>query len=716
MWGFDKAKEMAQKLFTSPEDLTATDVITSDADVMKGVVEDFEQSIIDDLTKKLEERRELKTQIDLQNRLNIDFYNGEQFVTIDAIKNDIEETLPLNEWEERNVFNEIAPCVEARFAILSKRRNNLKNRPASASSEDRTAAKIGNKVLASTRSRLNMQDLQQEANLLSGIMGTAIWKTVWDPSAGRVVGLAPRVPTDEESDNLPKYEYENRLLGFDDSGVVQKIHEGDVLTTVHSPFEIFPENPSNPLKKQRRIMHVTLMSQDEVFDKWGKVVKGEDHETYKIVSSAEKNYGSALMGRTMGTMFSHSTIHNSVEVMEEWELPSPRYPEGRLMIACKDALLYYGSLPDAMGENGDYILPFDVQHSIKTDGFFGTSVIQRMIPLQIRYNSVKNRVQDYINRVTIGVLVAEENSLTDEDYLYENGTAPGTILTYRRGANPPRFLSMDSLPDDIAREENSMLEMFNRLSGISDLTKQSTVPSQIQSGIAIAGLAEQDDTRIGLEAENIKSCIISVGKKWLHLYHDNVTFPRQVEDIGRNNEFEIEQFVGSDLRSFDIFVESEPENSDTLSQRRQKVIELLNGGLFNDPETGNITKEGRIKVFEMLELGDWENFIEADDDQKRRAQRENNAMVTGETPRLLEFDDDMIHISAHNNFRLKAEYDEALGKNPNLDQIFEAHVNEHLEALRTKQAAEMQMGQQETPYVAKKFPDPATFGAGQPVE
>lgn len=217
------------------------------------------------------------------------------------------------------------------------------------------------------------------------------------------------------------------------------------------------------------------------------------------------------------------------------------------------------------------------------------------------------------------------------------------------------------------------------------------VPTNVTSGVAIAGLAEQDDTRIGLEAENIKHCMSNVGKKWLVLYKNNVDYPRMVKDIGKNDEFEISQFKGSDLTSFDVFVETEPEASDTLSQRRQKVIELLNSGLFNDTQTGNITDEGRIKIFEMLELGDWESFTEADNDQQRKAMRENNAMIIGEERSIREFDDDVIHISIHNNFRLKAEYEEALQKNPELDELFEAHVNAHLENLQAKTDAEQQM-------------------------
>lgn len=690
----EKAKELTKTLFNTGE--KASKIMLNDPEGMDYVQKAFKDSVLADIKQKFEKRRSERNLLELTWRLNINFFNGDQYTTINTFTNDIEETPLLVDWEERNVFNEIAPTVETRLAILSKRKNNLKNRPASSSSSDRTSAKIGNKILASTKRRLGMGDLQQEANLISSVNGTAIFKTVWDTSKGNVIGMTSRTIKEEESLDLALYEYENELLGLEKDVVYQKIYEGDISTTLHSPFEIYPENVSKPLRGNRRIMHVVLMSPDEVFDKWGIIEKGEEHDAYKILNSANKNYGGGISGRSFGKTFGITKIYNQVRVYEEYELPTPRYPKGRLIICTDNNLLYYGSLPDALGENGEYIMPFDVQQSLKTDGFFGRSVIDRMIPLQINYNAIKNRKQDYINRVTIGVLTYEDGTLIDEDQIREEGIAPGDMLAYQRGAHAPRFLETPTLPNDVHVEEEKILAAFDRFSGVSQLSKQSMVPTNVTSGLAIAGLAEQDDTRIGLEAENTKHCLSNVGRKWLVLYRNNVKYPRMVEDIGKNDEFEISQFVGNDLTSFDVFVESEPEASDTLSQRRQKVIELLNAGLFNDTDTGNITNEGRIKVFEMLELGDWESFTESDDDQQRKASRENNAMVVSEPANIREFDDDAMHISIHNNFRLKAEYEEALTKNPEIDQLFEEHVNAHLQAMQTKAAAEqkIQMEQQ----------------------
>ena len=618
-------------------DTTIEAELMQDEDYSRHVQDRFEQDVIYYIQKEFEERKRARQNLELQWRLNINYYNGDQFTYIDPGLGDVREMPLYSPWEERNVFNEIAPNIETRFAFLSKRRNLMKNRPASSSAEDRTSAKIGNRVLSSTRSRLRMPEKQQEANLLAGITGTAIWKTTWDLNRGRVVGKE-EIYKAEKDDKVPYENYEKWLLGNALNTQYRYIREGDVSTTVHSPFEFYPENVNKTIRDNRRIMHVVLMSPDEVYAKWGVYEEGKEETTYKIVGSERKVYGGSISSRMAGTMLGVTEIKDAVRVYEEHELPSPRYPNGRLIICTDNHLLYYGQLPDAYGENDEFEFCFDVQQSLRTDGFFGKSLVERLIPLQNKFNSLKNRKQDYINRVTMGVLIAEEGALTDEDYLRENGIGPGEIVTYNQGYNKPSFLEPGQLPTVFENEEADLLNEFNRLSGVSQLAQQSVTPSNVMSGTAISSLAEQDDTRIGLEADNIKQCIASIGKKWLMLYRKHVQYGRMVREIGKNDEFEISEFVGSDLTSFDVFIEAESESADTLSQRREKVIELLNSGLFNDTETGNITNEGRIKIFELLELGNWEDFVDADNAQQRRADRENNMMIIGKEPLIREFD------------------------------------------------------------------------------
>ena len=63
-------------------------------------------------------------------------------------------------------------------------------------------------------------------------------------------------------------------------------------------------------------------------------------------------------------------------------------------------------------------------------------LVDRLIPLQREYNSLKNRKSEFINRLVLGTIFVEDGSV-DVDELAEEGLAPGKIVIYRQGAVAP---------------------------------------------------------------------------------------------------------------------------------------------------------------------------------------------------------------------------------------------------------------------------------------
>ena len=679
----DKAKELAGRVFRS-----------GDIQVGKenaGLITRFEQDVLSDMWGRFETRKKQRLNLELQWRLNMAFYNGDQFTEIHAGWGDIRTIPPATEYEERNVFNEIAPNIETILALMNKYRNNVRCRPSSTSSENRTAARVGDKVVASARRTMDFPSKQRQSNLSAVILGSAVSKTIWDSAAGRVVGYGEHAITEEERREFPVgYDYESELVGRDKDLLRPEIKEGDATINIVSPFEIFPENLSLPCSKQRKIMQVQVLSPDEVLERWGAYVKGEDNDTFRLTNTSARDYG-GMLNRVYGTTLAVEKAHDTVLVLEEWELPSGRFPFGRLTVCTKDKLLYCGSLPDRYCVSGGYKLPFDVQQSLMTDGFFGKSVIERVIPVQRSLNRLKNSIADYNNRITIGVLAVERGSLgDDEDRLLTEGVAPGDIVSYRQGAYRPYFLEPAKLPPEIFREVDNLIEQINRMTGVSEFAKQSAPPGNIIAASALAGVVEQDYTRSGLLTDQAKEFWVNNHIKLLSLYHDNVKYPRMVKDIGRSQEFEISSFIGSDLTSFDVEIVPEPANELSLGQMRQKAVELLNAGLFNDPMTGGISKEMRQALLEILEFGNWEILVEEDDKHLARARRENQSILAGEEGVIRSFDEDIIHIAEHNNVRLTAEYEERLKEDPDVDARFERHIDEHMRNLQSKSGPDQQ--------------------------
>ena len=104
------------------------------------------------------------------------------------------------------------------------------------------------------------------------------------------------------------------------------------------------------------------------------------------------------------------------------------------------------------GDDGERTYPFARQQCLENlQNFFGTSVVERIIPVQRAYNAVKNRKHEFMNRIALGVLAVEDGSC-DTDDLEEEGLPPGKILVYRQGSTPPIMLSPGQIPAEFSRE------------------------------------------------------------------------------------------------------------------------------------------------------------------------------------------------------------------------------------------------------------------------
>lgn len=646
--------------------------------------------IIQFVNDEFSRRQDERLPFELQWRENIDFLNGLQHVKINTYTKDIENIDTFSWWEEREVFDQLSPILETRLAKLNRLSNKLKVRPATGDSEDISSAKVSMKLLESTAMDQHIDELQKEANTWAEKTGSAIWKITWNPNKGRVIGMvASNVSLDNTDTKGLEGDSNANTDTIQSNKNMKVLHEGNIDTMVVSPFEIYPDNIfHSKINRCRSLIHAKVYNVNDIYDSWHVVVKGEKCNVFSLKGGTVSAGGMGQKG--LQYTIATAEVQNSALVLEYWETPSSNYPNGRLIICTKDTLLYVGEMPYMLGEYGEREMPFIVQKSLETEYFFGKSVIDRLIPLQRRYNSLKNRVKEYLNRATIGNLAYEEGSI-DEDMYEDEGIAPGQMIPYKKGFNAPAFLSTPPLPATFTQEYTELKQDFINISGISEISRDSSAPVGTGSGIALSILQEQDNTRISLTASYINDTRIGVGKIQLKLLKQYVQYPRVLKDVGKNDTIETLEWSGDDITSYDVYIESASELSETPAQRRQMVMDLFSAGLFNNPDTGRIDKETRSKIFDLLQMGNWEMFDDDDNLHLQKAVRENRLMLQGQLPQVVQYDDDLCHIAKHNNFRLTADYEEFIASSPQVAQIFEQHIQQHFQSLQAKNPPQQQV-------------------------
>ncbi len=586
-----------------------------------------------------ERRREERRQLERGWELNMNFVSGNQFCDISPL-GEIEEENETFFWQSRRAFNHIAPTLDTRLARLAKVRPSLEVRAFSDSEEDIKTARLCSNILKSVKNKLDFDEIISRATLWSETCGTAFYKVVWNFDDGQI-------------------------LGTDEAG--HPLREGDVNIVALSPFEIYPDSlTAESMKEVKSIIHAKAVPVSEIREKFGVELAGRTLSEFSL-----QPYSAASGWKRLSDGEARPSAENAEILIERYTRPNGEYPEGRLEIAAGGILLYEGDLPYCNGDRGERVFPFVRQTCISLAGaFFGTSVVDRMIPLQRAYNAVRNRKHEFLNRLTTGVIAVEDGSV-DAEELAEDGLYPGKVLVYRQGSNPPDFMDGGSIPAEFAEEEERITNEFILVSGMSEVSRNSANPTHVTSAVGLQLLIDQDTNRMHGSVESVERAVKEAGKQILHLYKQFAATRRILRMTGTGGDTELFYFSSSDLSADDVTFETGYDK--TPEEIKEEILNLLDLGLLKDGD-GNLSDETRNRLLEALGYGSLGNARDVSALHLKKAERENVLLAQSDVE-ADEYDDHKLHI---------AEHVRALLSGGEENQAVKDRIVRHLESHRKK--------------------------------
>lgn len=613
----------------------------SKLDVKSKERERFIEELISETQADFLERQKDRLFLERQWELNMNFLAGNQYYGING-RGDLTYEDKSFYWQNRGVFNHIAPIIETRLSKLARVKGKVSVRPKSDDDEDVKSADLAEKLVAEAFAKNNMEQVIKQVNSWCESCGTGFYKVIWNNDGGNKIGV---------------------LDGVD-------VFEGEVQILAVSPFEIFPDNLYvEDLQECSSIIHAKAVPVSLVKEKYGVDIIGEeiDVNDLKVTNSTSKSQKT-----------DKKKLKDAVIVIEKYVAPNCDYPEGRLITVAGGKLLYYGEMPYVSGENGLRAYPFIKQEAnIQSGSFFGSSVIERLIPVQRAFNAVKNRKHEFLNRLSNGVMTVEDGSV-DIDDLSEDGLSPGKILVYRQGAKAPEMMDVNSIPSDFSDEEQKLINEFTIISGVSDVTSSSN-NANVSSGTALQILIDQDNQRLTMTADIIRRALVDVAKQVLRLYQQFLSGLKAIKFI---DEFEKTKIYYADKKtalSDDVYMESENELLYTESQKKDMVLKLYESGLLNS-ENGQINTATKEKVLSLLGYKDLDYQKGLSRLHQEKAQSENET-IRKKGLLIDEIDNHQIHVDEHVRYFL-SEHDEF--KEEERQRFFE-HVKLHQEQLNRKQ-------------------------------
>ena len=611
-----------------------------------------DDDLVKQVTSDFERRREMRRNIENNWLLNINFLFGNQHSEITPT-GDITDFGKQYFWQEREVYNHIAPIIETRLAKLARVKAGVSVRPATDDDIDIKSAKFASRVLIAAQHDNDISSLAAYSNYWAEVTGTSFYKISWNPSLGRLIGKSEK----------------------------GNIYEGDIDIAVCPPYELYPDSLiASEIDDCQSIIHAKAYAVEQIEDIWGVKVQGGDVSVINMDSSPT---GGGLGYGAKGLKVFSDTKKNHAIVIEHYTKPCKDYPLGRLVIVAGDKLLFKGDLPYINRADGGRGYPF-VRHFCvnQPSSFYGISLIERLIPVQRAYNAVKNRKHEFLNRLALGVMTVEDGSV-DTDNLEEEGLSPGKVLIYRQGSPAPRMMAAGSVPSEFRDEEDRLLSEFITLSGVSDFVTKSNLPAVNISGIALSLLIEQDDTRLTITAESIRKAVKEMGKQILRLYKQFAKSKTLNRIAGENWEGEKYAFTANDIGSEDLVFDSENELSETPANRKNLVIELLKLGLLSD-ENGKLSNHSKVKVLEAIGFGNWEASRSFDELHIKKAEKENLQLLE-KVIEVDQVDEHNLHIQEHTKFVISEEY--KLEKC--VKERVTKHIRLHKKMQRLQQEADM---------------------------
>ena len=597
-----------------------------------------------DLNDLYKQALESRLHHEVQWYKNMSFYMGKQWVVWSKKRQALVDLAQDPTWKVRMTTNYAINFVQAKVALL------LKNKPVwnvysmTDDMSDREGAKLSQQLLDYIWRGEDVNDEVKKMAHHGCIYGSGFLKSYWNVDKGPIY-------EDPES---------NEVFSM-----------GDIDVKCISPFEVLvdPEAKSPFIRDLKWIIHAYRIPIEIFREKYGLDASAESRDEGGI----EQQYLNLVRssGHVEGEMNSgiSEEMDEFVTIKEYYENPSPLHPKGRFILFTEEHLIHMGELPYGkvpIAKFDDLFVP---------DRFWGMSTVEQIMPLQTEYNRTRSQILENRNLMSNPKWVAPRDAIQDLDTI---SAEPGEIIYYNaiQGIAPPSPMSMPSPPPYVFAQEDRILQDMMAVSGISDVNLRSAPPAGVESGRAMAILAEKDETRMAPTVQSWENCLAFIGKCVLEMAKYNYTDERKIRVVGADNSARLLYMKGTDLSSpEDVDVNIGQGLGFSRLARVELLLEMYDRGLLRDPN----------KLLNLLEFGDEKDMYEEENMDRNNAAMENVQMTQGvQVPDPTIVENIHVHLEVHRKFIKSEDFQ-------SLEQQAKQLVFDHY--MKTNEMVQQQMAQ-----------------------
>jgi len=620
----------------------------------------------------------------------------------------------------RMVVNHALTTARTELAKLTKSKPVMDVIANSDEQDDVAAAKVGRSALDYAEWRFKLDRLRKQAlwwMIQTGLGAIYIGWDSYDDKSGTIEVIID--PTTGEAtfnpDRVSELEDMARKGQIEESALQrEKIALGEVCFKVFSPFQLLPDETATDFDQIHDLITSEIHDIEVVKGKYGRTaadVRPDNGLQLGTIETRQKAKANVPGG--VGSQ----DVDNAVMVNTFWLEPN---------IYRDNSFLRNGVMLQWV--NGSKVLSFQPAFPYN-DGRIPFAFFQHILTsATIWPDSIITHIRDANLEIdkTISQLIENKDYMANPMWLIatqhkikgEIKNVAGSIVRYRHVPNipPPQPVPGMQMPQQV---EDLLIGLRNQILDISGQSEVSRgrVPSGVRSGVAVAYLQEEDDTKLAPTVDNVEQTVALMGSLTLERFSQFYGFERILRFYRRDGIFDVRKFKGADLKdNTDVVCQAGSAMPKSKASRQQYTLELVSMGIEKDPR----------HIKEMLEIGE----AEPDDIDKAVAQanRENNMMLhgvwKGQTGETIDEDftklsaavpvkawhNHQVHIARHTSVMMDEEFDDLAITRPEVTRLFDEHLNMHY------QQVQAQMQQQAQALMAQKgAPDgPPTPAGGAP--
>jgi hypothetical protein len=605
------------------------------------------------------------------------------------------------EKKPRMVINHALSVARTELSKLTKSRPITDVIANSDSPQDLAAVKVGRSALDYAEWKFKLPRMRKQALWWMIQCGLGAVYVGWDAQndkAGQLSYIVDPATGDPTFSPVRKKEIQDLVdKGELDSAPTVDFPLGELEFKVYSPFQLYPDETALDWDEISNLITTEVADVDVIQGMYGRQARDIQPEQVRLGTMEERVMQRAGWGnwtQNAGQQDNACYIHTF------WLVPNVYrgngYLEnGKYVRWCQNRII--DASPGFPFQDGRMPFVF-FQHIPQATSIWPDTVINHIRGPNLEVDKIVSQLieaKDYMANPMWRVA-------TQQKVKGQIKAAAGSILRYVHVPNvpPPEPIQGLQLPAQVESLLAGLREQIMEISGQSEVA-HGNVPTGVRSGVAVAYLQEEDDTKIAPTIENMEYAIALEGSLTLERFSQFYVTDRIISFYRPDGRFDAMKFKGSNLKdNTQVICQAGSAMPRSKAAKQQYTLELVSLGILTDPE----------QIEEMLDLGSGAPSLK--DMNIAQANRENNIMLHGlamgmfQMPRdatpeqaqqtvsaavpVKAWQDHATHIEHHTMQMMDEEFDKLQVANPGIVRLFDEHVAMHQKMMADQQAAQAQ--------------------------